>query len=331
MMNIITEPVVQTLGECAYEAIQKHFDKILKWESIVKKDKDPEALHQMRVGLRRLRTSVSGFNLVVNLPQSVSDAYGGKQRIIAKIARNLGELRDIDVLQEALETNYQPHLPDSEIKSLQKLSHQLQKQRQDAAIKVKETLKSTPYKLLKQELNQWLEKPAYQLSASLPIQLVTTDLLSPELSRLLLHPGLLVEIKVADNNQSEIDREIAANSETLHSFRKQAKRLRYQMELFVEFYDEKYTNYLAQIKQVQEILGNLQDIIVLEKWLVKVFGSQVNPKFPNLTNLLVTNRYQLWQEWQNIKQNLMESHTRNEIHLAILYPTNSYRPLISNQ
>jgi CHAD domain-containing protein len=325
MTNTITESVVQTLGECAYEAIQRHFDKTLKWEQIVKKDEDPEALHQMRVGLRRLRTSVSGFDLVVNLPKSVSD------RVIGKIARNLGELRDLDVLQETLETNYQPHLPDSEIKSLQKLSHQLQKNRQDAAIKVKETLKSTPYKLLKQELNQWLEKPAYQLSASLPIQLVTTELLSPELSRLLLHPGLLVGMKLAANNQSEIDREISANSETLHSLRKQAKRLRYQMELFIEFYDEKYTNYLAQIKQIQEILGNLQDSMVLEAWLVKVFGSHVNQKFPNLTNLLATNRYQIWQEWQIIKQNLMESHTRNDIHLAILHPIISNRPLISNQ
>lgn len=321
MTNMIateTKPAVQTLGECAYEAIQKHFDKVLKWEHLVKKDEDPEALHQMRVGLRRLRTSVNGFNLVVDLPKSVSD------RIIGKIARNLGELRDFDVLQESLETNYQPHLPTTELKSLQKLLHQLQKHRQDAAIKAKETLKASHYKALKQGLNQWLKEPAYHLSASLPIQLVTADLLSPELSRLLLHPGLLVGMKVADDaKQTEIEQEIIANSETLHNLRKQAKHLRYQMELFVGFYDQKYSDYLAQVKQIQEILGNIQDSMVLELWLAKVFGSQVNVKFPALTHLLATNRYQFWQEWQIIKQNLMECQTRNNLYLAILQPLTS--------
>jgi CHAD domain-containing protein len=318
MMATVTESATETLGECAYEAIQKHFHKTLKWEQLVKKDEDPEALHQMRVGLRRLRTSVSGFNLVVNLPKSVSD------RIIGKIARSLGQLRDFDVLQESLETNYQPHLPTTEIKSLQKLLHQLQKQRQDAAIKVKETLKGSHYKSLKQDLNQWLEEPVYQLSASLPIQLVTADLLSPELSRLLLHPGLLVGTKVPDDaKQTEVEQEITANSETLHNLRKQAKHLRYQMELFVELYDEKYTDYLAQVKQIQEILGNIQDSMVLEAWLVKVFGSQINLKFPCLTHLLAANRYQFWQEWQIIKQNLMEYQTRNDLRLVILQPLSS--------
>ncbi|AFZ03056.1 CHAD domain-containing protein [Calothrix sp. PCC 6303] len=317
-VETVTESATLTLGECAYQAIQKHFHKTLKWEPIVKKDEDPEALHQMRVGLRRLRTSVSGFKLVVNLPKSVSD------RIIGKIARNLGELRDFDVLQETLETNYQPNLPDTEAKSLQKLLHQLQKHREDAAIKVKETLKGSHYKSLKHDLNQWLEEPAYQLSASLPIQLVTADLLSPELSRLLLHPGLLVGTKVADDaKQTEIEQEITANSEALHSLRKQAKHLRYQMELFVELYDENYSTYLAQIKQIQEILGNIQDSMVLEAWLVKVFGSQVKAKFPSLTHLLASNRYQFWQEWQIIKQNLMQYQTRNDLHLLILQPLNS--------
>jgi CHAD domain-containing protein len=309
---------VQTLGECAYEAIDKHFHKVLKWEDLVKKDEDPEALHQMRVGLRRLRTAVNGFNLVVDLPKAASD------RIIGKIARNLGELRDFDVLQESLETNYQPHLPNTELKSLQKLLHHLKKQRQNTAIKVKATLKNSHYKSLKQGLNQWLEEPLYQLPASLPIQLVIADLLLPELSRLLLHPGLLVGMEIADNLKAEeIEAEIVNHSETLHNLRKQAKHLRYQMELFVDFYDVKYLDYLAQIKEIQEIFGNIQDSIVLEDWLRKIFTSEVGKTFPTLTNILATNRHHFWQEWQIIQQKLMESQTRNDLHMVILQPVNS--------
>ena len=87
-MKLDTKTAVKTLGEYAYQAIQKHFNKTLKWEKTVKKDEDPEALHQMRVGMRRLRTAVSRFELVLDLPKPASD------KNIGKIGRRLGSLRD---------------------------------------------------------------------------------------------------------------------------------------------------------------------------------------------------------------------------------------------
>ncbi|MHC5831555.1 MAG: CHAD domain-containing protein, partial [Nostoc sp.] len=47
-MKLATQTTVKTLGDYAYQAIEKHFKKTLKWEKSVKKDEDPEALHQMR-------------------------------------------------------------------------------------------------------------------------------------------------------------------------------------------------------------------------------------------------------------------------------------------
>jgi CHAD domain-containing protein len=34
----------------------------LKWEKPIKKDEDPEALHQMRLGMRRLPTAIINFD-----------------------------------------------------------------------------------------------------------------------------------------------------------------------------------------------------------------------------------------------------------------------------
>jgi CHAD domain-containing protein len=48
----------KTLGDWAKIAIQQHYQKILNHEPLVLKDKDPEELHQMRVGMRRLRTAI---------------------------------------------------------------------------------------------------------------------------------------------------------------------------------------------------------------------------------------------------------------------------------
>jgi len=52
----------KTLGDSAKLAIEQHYQKILKHEAQVLKDKDPEDLHQMRVGMRRLRTAIVGFS-----------------------------------------------------------------------------------------------------------------------------------------------------------------------------------------------------------------------------------------------------------------------------
>lgn len=62
-----------TLKEWAHIAIAKHTNKILKSEAGVIQDKDPEDLHQMRVGMRRLRSAIAGFKIALDLPKAVSE------------------------------------------------------------------------------------------------------------------------------------------------------------------------------------------------------------------------------------------------------------------
>ncbi|MDJ0571712.1 MAG: CHAD domain-containing protein [Pleurocapsa sp. MO_192.B19] len=89
-----------TLGEWANMAISKHTRKIFKYEAGVLEDKDPEDLHQMRVGMRRLRSAIASFAVALDLPKTVNE------KNIAKIGRSLGTLRDLDVLLAALKDNY---------------------------------------------------------------------------------------------------------------------------------------------------------------------------------------------------------------------------------
>ena len=55
---IAPSPPNETLGHYAYRIIQKNFKKIVKYEKAVSDDTDPEPLHQMRVGMRRLRSAL---------------------------------------------------------------------------------------------------------------------------------------------------------------------------------------------------------------------------------------------------------------------------------
>ncbi|WP_341529504.1 CHAD domain-containing protein [Nostoc sp. UHCC 0302] len=321
-MKVATKPTVKTLGDCAYQAIEKHFKKTIKWEKPVKKDEDPEALHQMRVGMRRLRTAVSRFDLALDLAKPISD------KNIGKIARRLGNLRDLDVLKETLETNYKPHLPPKEQESLQTAFTALTKQREDALSNVQKTLKDEHYKSLKEALDDWLEKPSYQPLASVAIQQVLPDLLLPEISNFLLHPGWLVgtqfvesEVTIRRNWEPEkIEKQLTTKGEILHSLRKQAKRLRYQMELFTDLYGESYAAYITEVKNIQEILGTMQDGVVLTEWLVDVLNSEIHTQLPTLASLLSENRYQSWQQWQPLQERYLKAETKHSFHLTILHP-----------
>jgi CHAD domain-containing protein len=319
-MNLATTKTINTLGDYAYQAIEKHFKKTVKWEKSVRKDEDIEALHQMRVGMRRLRTAVSRFELSLDLPKSVSD------KNIGKIAGILGNLRDLDVLKEILENNYKPHLVQKEQASLQIAFSTLAKQREVEVSHVHKTLKDEIYKSFKQDFQEWLERPSYQPLASLPIQQVLPDLLLPEVSKFLLHPGWMIGTQVVDSEvviqpnwtPEELEHHLKTQGETLHSLRKQAKRVRYQMELFTELYGESFAANLADVKRIQESLGMLQDSMVLNEWLVKIFKSEINNQLRGLTTLLAANRYQLWQQWQPMQDQYLKTETRHKFHLTIL-------------
>jgi CHAD domain-containing protein len=321
-MTLVIESTLNPLKDYAHQGIEKHLHKTLKWEKAVKKDEDPEALHQMRVGMRRLRTAISRFESALDLPKPASD------KKIGKIARCLGNLRDLDVLKETLETHYKPYLPHKEQEFLKTAFDALAKQRKEAFAKVQAIFKHDDYKSLKQELPDWLASPQYQPLASLPIQQVLPDLLLPEVSRFLLHPGWLVGTKISDSeiktctnwHKKRVEKELINQGESLHDLRKQAKRVRYQMELFTELYGESYKAYIAEVKSIQEILGNIQDSVVMDDWLADVFTSDLHKDLPTLTNLLKEHRYEFWKQWQPLQERYLKSENRHNFHLTILHP-----------
>lgn len=83
-----TSPEI-TVGQFAYQVIAQQYQRMVTQEQRVLADQDPEYLHQMRVGSRRLRTALQVFSQVVKLPKKA----GAKR--IRIIARTLGSLTRI--------------------------------------------------------------------------------------------------------------------------------------------------------------------------------------------------------------------------------------------
>ncbi len=313
----------KTFSDWAYLAIKKHFKKTIKHETDVLKDKDPEALHQMRVGMRRLRTAVTGFAPAISLPKAA------KEQKIAKVAQRLGELRDLDVLKDSLENQYLPALPTQEQDALKKVLTTVEKQRQKSLEQVQKTLNHQPYQKLKQGFQDWLEQPSYGTLAEFSIYEILPDLLLPSVSKLFLDPAWLVGVKLKageiEDVPNALDAEtvaqlLDAQGDILHGLRKQAKRVRYQMELFTDFYGSTYEDYLEDIKNIQSILGQIQDSFVLGEFLTDTLDSRITEKLPTLAAQLNESRYQAWQEWQPLQQRYLNLQIRKDLHQALLQP-----------
>lgn len=315
----------KTFADWANVAIAKHSHKMLKHEAAVLKDKDPEELHQMRVGMRRLRSAIAGFATAIDLPAAA------REKKVGKVAKILGKLRDLDVLGEALKTQYQPTLPKKEQKELNSALKTLEKQRNEAFDRVKATLEGKIYQSLKQAIADWLERPQYRDIGCVSISYVLPDLLLPQVSQLLLHPAWFVGAAMTDEDTTEmtvvqqdepetVEKILNDNATTLHDLRKEAKRSRYQMELFESFYGETYSNFVKDIKDIQEILGEIQDSFVLAEFLDQALDKKIDKSMPTLAEQLRQTRHQKWQAWQSVQQNFLNRQHRNDLRLTVQKP-----------
>lgn len=310
-----------TLGDWAKIALEKHFQKTIQYEEDVLSDRAPEALHQMRVGMRRLRSAAKGFAPALDLPKAA------RQSQIGKISHSLGSLRDLDVLLETLESGYKDTLPDQEKEEFKRALTLLKSERSHAFDAVRETLNSEIYLSFKNSLADWLNCPSYGEMAQVPIQYILPDLLLPEVSALFLHPGWLLgiktkkgQVKIDNLTETEVEELFAKQGEILHDLRKQVKRVRYQMSLFTKFYGKAYSEYVEDLKEIQEILGKMQDGVVLTETLSRVLGCNLQDSLPTLAEKLLENRYLSWLEWQPLHQKYLKPEIRDHLRLELLYP-----------
>ncbi|MEM8718381.1 MAG: CHAD domain-containing protein [Cyanobacteria bacterium P01_G01_bin.39] len=312
-----------TLIEWANIAIAKHSRKIFKYEARVLEDKEPEDLHQMRVGMRRLRSALIGFSVALDFPLVAIE------KDIAKIARSLGKLRDLDVLLAKLKYEYRPLLPLNEQKILDRSIKYLQRKRRRELKQVRKTLNSKLYFYFEQQLKSWLARPTYNSIGRLLIFPLLPELLLPQISQFLLHPGWLVGTKIKNGiiqypqmlNQEALVQIVSKEDYLLHELRKSAKKTRYNLELFAPLYGETYHDYLDKIEQIQEVLGEIQDIHVLKKKLENTLGrSPIASQLPRLAELLLIERYQKWLEWEVLQREFLQGQTRIELRQAVQQP-----------
>jgi CHAD domain-containing protein len=304
-----------TLGAYARKVIRHEFDRLMKHEDAVLEDTDSEPLHQMRVGMRRLRAALGTFSLVIILPKDVT-VQG-----IAKISKQLGATRDWDVLNQTLKEDFQPLLKGSEQDRLDEALLHIKKHRKYSFSHLKKALTGKRYKTLTRSLQEWIEHPTFETIAELPIDLVLPDLLMPMTSEFLLHPGWWVvpfEFGSAQNLPNTPNIEQKLEYEVLHSLRKKAKGIRYQSEFFKSFYPPAYGDYIKDLKIMQETLGQLQDCKVLGEFLTSELTTCLDKTLPTVAQKLQQLKHESWETWEPLRQRFVDVEFRRNLRSQIL-------------
>jgi CHAD domain-containing protein len=300
------EPVLRSssdLGGYAYSVIAQQYQHMVQQEQGVLADQDPEYLHQMRVGARRLSTALEVFGCAVKLPKAA------RKNRVRTLAKALGKLRDLDVQTHAVRTDYCPRLTVSENTWLNIALNTMDQQRSQACTEVEKILAQPSYEKLKAGYEDWLEKPEYTLLADLPLLLVLPDLLNPLLSALLLHPGW--QISVEDTSK--------ASSLVLHDLRKLCKSVRYQAEFFTDFYDQAFQNWIDEIKELQDSLGKVQDTHVLRKLLSDELPKEA--ALPELQTAIQETQDNAMVNWETLRHKYLDPDFRHRLHQMILEPS----------
>jgi len=286
-------------GQFARDLLQRQIDRLVQLQTSVAEGKGPEPLHQMRVTMRRLRTTVVQFESAVQLPPAIND-----QRL-AKWVRRLGLARDLDVLRERLEDGFLPQLPEAEVRALRPVLKQLRRERQLAYGHVVEVLQSRSYLEGLAQLQRWLKQPEFTRLGEQPIREWVLEWQGPCLASLFLHPGWQV-----CSAEGEV--------EVLHELRRQIKQARYRLENLSALEGAQTAGWIARFKQAQELLGEFNDLQVLQRAINDQVPGRLEEVFPQLEWLLVQHQRHCWEQWRELAGDLLPPRQRQRLWRSLL-------------
>jgi len=249
-------PQDATLEQAMEAAFHSCLDQILANEEPARRGVDPEGVHQMRVGVRRLRSAISLFREV--LPESQRQALRDRLRWLAD---ELGGARDLDVFCDETLAVLRRRFPDEP--RLKRVGDEAAHMRTQAYARVRGCLESLRYAELVLQLGcwlagrQWRQQPTTPASAQLflPARDVGRRLLGRR-HRKLLRRG----------------RDLGHRTESeLHALRIEAKKLRFASGFLCSLYPgSRAPRFVRRVTRLQSTLGHLNDAAAARSMLAGV-------------------------------------------------------------
>lgn len=288
-------------GALALDLIRRSLKEITHLHPDVLADQDPEPLHRMRVCFRRLRSTVLQFAPVLSLPGSLCNSS------MAKLGRRLGMPRDLDVLRLRLDQQLLPRIPAAEHLVLKRVIKQLRRERQLAFDDLRDTLKSRRYLSLLADLKQWLREPCFSPLGEQPLHDWLPEWKWSVLSGLLVEPGWWVTNLDAKDGLSQ-----------LHQLRKTIKRARYGLANLQDVEGAAVVPWIALLKDLQDHLGELNDLDVLERAIASLLDGDPQKLLPILCSEIAAARHTSWLCWDQQAARLRSHEGRGDVYQMLV-------------
>jgi triphosphatase len=215
---------------------------------------DPEGVHQMRVGLRRLRAAMSLFKDILNDPQTAA-----LKDELKWLAGELGPARELEVLVTRVVAPVRRR--HSRWQGVASLSRDLSQQRTAALARAQDAVRSARFRILILEIAAWLEagqwtSPQDDLirdRGDIPIEACAAEQLTRRFQK----------IRKKGKKLTQLD------ARARHRLRIQAKKVRYASEFFASLFpgkkaSKRRSDFLSALELTQDCLGDLNDIVVHE-------------------------------------------------------------------
>ena len=215
------------------------------------KTRDAEALHQMRVALRRLRAAISLFSDIVS--DNRIDAIKSELRWLA---REFGPARDLDTLYiEVLKPLRKQYANEPGFVSISKM---FARKRLKSHRQTQEAVQSARFRTLVLDTAEWVEAgpwsksedPVMRAAREMPIEIYAASQLSQRRKKIRRRGAKIGEL----------------SPEQLHRLRIQGKKARYAVEFFSNLYQGKkaakrFKVIKSSLMQLQNCLGGINDVM----------------------------------------------------------------------
>ena len=227
---------------------------------------DADALHDMRVAIRRLRSALQNFEGSKAEPlvgESLRREFARERKDFAKLGDALGAVRDFDVLDEYLRDYAKTKLNQkiAELPGLSAFERHLQNERADAfAPMVRCVNRAQEAGHLRERVARWTLGLAAANAPQISLSEAAHKVLPLRLDEVAFYSEVLND---------------SSNIEGHHELRKSLKRLRYSLEFFAPCWTSAPKAHIKTITGLQDLLGEMNDRAVLREVASVAFNLHV--------------------------------------------------------
>jgi len=241
---VVIDPT-QTTEQAARDILRECFDQIATNIAVVSGLDDPEGPHQLRIGLRRLRSAFSTFSSVLACPEM--ERLSGEARWLGQ---EVGRLRDIEVvLHDIVEREAQAY---PEEVGLARLAEQLAPRAVALREGLRNTLPGARVQALLLDLARFTETRGWLL----PHDFGQTERLAKPVAE-------FADRAINRRWKKVVGRAhglATLDTEARHDLRKELKKLRYVVEFLSPLYPKKRViPFVRRLKRLQTVFGELND------------------------------------------------------------------------